>query len=119
VAPKRSRGFVAYVSLCLSLLVGAAGAVLWLNTSLAEGSFEIRDLEIELANMEVRREVINEQLVQRSEPDALAAQAAELGMVESSATGYILLEDGTVLVPPTPAGQESNETAQDGAEDEG
>jgi hypothetical protein len=96
----------------LALLVGSAGAVLWLNTALAQGSFEIHELETKLEHLEVQRDVINEQLVARAEPDALAAKAAELGMVESPATGYILVREGTVIGAAPAAGSEAETEAE-------
>jgi hypothetical protein len=98
----------------VALLAGVGVAVLWLNTSLAEGSFEIQALEGELAALEVNREVINEQLVARGEPGALAARAAGLGMVESAASGYILLREGIIAGSPVAAGTSTDEETGEG-----
>jgi hypothetical protein len=80
--------------------------VLWLNTALAEGSFQIHEFEVRLNELEIERETISEQLVGLAEPQALAARAAELGMIESPATGYIILSDGLIIGSPPPAGDE-------------
>jgi hypothetical protein len=103
-APKRRRGFQLYVVVCLTVLFGALGTVLWLNTALAAGSFEIHELKAELSQLEVQREVMNEDLVRLGEPHGLAARAAELGMIEVPATGYIILSDGLIVGSAAPAG---------------
>ncbi|MDR2374527.1 MAG: hypothetical protein LBD77_10655 [Bifidobacteriaceae bacterium] len=107
-APPRRRGFVLYASACLTLLVGALAAVLWLNTALAAGAFKIHELEVELARLEVERDVMDEELVALAEPQALAAKATELGMIDSPATGYILLRDGRIVGAALAAGAEDD-----------
>jgi hypothetical protein len=82
---------------------------LWLNTALAQGSFQIREYQVRLSELEIEREAINEQLVARAEPQALAARAAELGMIEAPATGYIVLKDGVIIGSAPPAGGEEGE----------
>ncbi|MDR2567024.1 MAG: hypothetical protein LBC97_13415 [Bifidobacteriaceae bacterium] len=114
VAPKRRRGFQLYVGLCLTLLAGALGTVLWLNTALAQGSFEIREYQVKLNQLEIEREAINEALVARAEPRALAAKATELGMIEVPATGYLVLRDGVIIGSAPPAGSDQGENQSEG-----
>jgi hypothetical protein len=102
---------------CLAVLVGALGTVLWLNTALAAGAFEIREYQLQLSDLEIERESLNEQLVALAEPQALAAKAAELGMVAAPATGYLVLRDGTVIgaAPPDETEGEPGQEASAGA----
>jgi hypothetical protein len=112
---------VVYLSACLALLLGGGGVVLWLNTSLAAGAFEIHKLEAELKNHETLQETTIESLVDLAEPAALAEQAAALGMEKSLATGYVILSEGSVILLPSSAevGAEGAAGAQDGAGEEG
>ncbi|MDR0592651.1 MAG: hypothetical protein LBG60_05215 [Bifidobacteriaceae bacterium] len=112
-APKRRRGFQVYVAVCLTMLLGALGAVLWLNTALAAGAFEIHELEVKLSQLEIEREVINEQLVALAEPQGLAARASQLGMIEAPATGYIILLDKRIVGSAPAAGATDPETGEE------
>ncbi|MDR2347077.1 MAG: hypothetical protein LBD90_00350 [Bifidobacteriaceae bacterium] len=117
-APARSRGFLVYLAACLGLLLGGSGVVLWLNTSLAAGAFDIQELEDSLANYQTIKEATAERLTALSEPAALAAAAAELGMVPQHASGYLVLRDGTVINPPPAVEDEAADQAADGASDD-
>ncbi|MDR2454652.1 MAG: hypothetical protein LBD51_09020 [Bifidobacteriaceae bacterium] len=114
-APARSRGFVAYIASCLALLLGGSAAVLWLNTALAAGAFEIQELEDQLASYQTIMEATEESLTLLSEPAALAAKAQELGMVQSHASGYLVLEEGIVINPPSAATDAAADQLDDAA----
>jgi hypothetical protein len=120
-APKRSRGYVPYLACCLAFIAAGSGIVLWLNTALAAGSFEIHNLEAELANYQTLKESAEEQLAMNSEVAALSAKATELGMVPAPAGAYIVLRDGTVVGQAVAAGTDEPdaEGAAEGAAQEG
>ncbi|MDR1118068.1 MAG: hypothetical protein LBL01_02060 [Bifidobacteriaceae bacterium] len=118
--PARSRGFSVYIGACLSLLFGGSAVVLWLNTALAQGAFQIHEMEADLSNYTTMREATEETLTALLEPAALTAKAAELGMVPSHATGYLVLRDGAVVgLPPPPAGAGEPEGEPDGSAESG
>jgi cell division protein FtsL len=115
-APKRRRGYIAYLSLCLVLLVTALVGVLSLNTALAQGSFEMHELEGQLANYESEKNQIQEELTQHGAPANLAAKAQELGMVAPQGTAFILLKQGTVVGATGPATTDKSAESAESAE---
>ena len=79
------------------IVIAALGAVLALNTSMAEGAYESRDLKIEIADLHQQRAAALTQLESNSAPGALAQQAQTLGMVPADRMGFITLATGHVL----------------------
>jgi hypothetical protein len=74
-----------------------------LNTSLQHGSFSQYDLAIERSTLAEQRQDLEQQLADRQEPGALAARAAELGMVHSENPVFLRLADGGVSGTPVEA----------------
>jgi len=97
--PKRRIGRLVYLTVCLTVLVGALVAVLSINTALAKGAFEIHQMERDLANLEAQATKLEELLADQAGPEVLAAKATELGMVPAPNTSYILLQEGTIIGP--------------------
>lgn len=96
-APEQARSLVPFAWTCALIVIGALGAVLLLNTSMASGAYERRDLKIEIANLHEQRAGLITQLELRSSPDQLGASARALGMVPAGTFGFISLEDGIVI----------------------
>ncbi len=92
----RPNAIVPFVTLCVTIIVGTLVSVLLLNTTMAAGAYQGRDLLIETANLLERRADLLLELEAHSAPQNLVEQAAELGMVQATEVGYISLEDGTV-----------------------
>ena len=83
------------------LLAAIAGLVailfpLILNTQMAQRSYDIRDLQIELAELRIQTSVLEGKVLQASAPDSLEEKAREIGLLPSAGTGVITLEDATV-----------------------
>jgi hypothetical protein len=85
-----------FVVLCIGIIVGALVFVLLLNTTMAAGAYEARDLKIESVQLQEQRADLLMELDASAAPQRLAALAAELGMVRASEVGFISLADGTV-----------------------
>jgi hypothetical protein len=92
----RRRSVVPFVVLCVTIIVGALVSVLLLNTTMAAGAYEARDLLIETANLLEHRADLLLDLDAHAAPQNLVESATQLGMVPATEVGYISLEDGTV-----------------------
>jgi hypothetical protein len=56
-APEHARSLVPFTWMCIGMIFAALAAVLVLNTTMAEGAYERRDLKIELADLHQQRAV--------------------------------------------------------------
>jgi len=85
------------------ILVGALVSVLVLNTTMAGGSYEQRELQSQLSELAQREQALLAQLDQEASPETLAARAEALGMVQDSTPAFIRLADSKVIGDPSPA----------------
>lgn len=99
MAPARAP-FVALVLVVLSL---GLGALLLLNTLLAQGSFTLHALEGKVADLADREQELQQRAAELASPQRLARSAAALGMVPSENPAFLRAEDGKVLGEPVPA----------------
>jgi hypothetical protein len=95
-APVASRSLVPFVSLCIAIIVGSLVGVLLLNTQMAQGAYDTRDLKIQIASLSEQRGELVAQLDSNAAPQNLADRAAALGMHPAGKVGFISLEDGYV-----------------------
>jgi hypothetical protein len=123
VPPRQSRNAPArapFVLLVSAILGGGLVMVLLLNTWLAQGSFTVKRLQDQQTAMRNQTQAIAQQIAAQSAPDALAARAAELGMVPAP-NPVFKTKDGAVLgvaqaavrpapppPPPTPSASASS-----------
>ena len=96
-APEQGRSLMPFMWACIAPVVGALAAVLLINTSMAEGAYERRDLKIEIAALHQEAQHLSETIEANGAPDALAARAKQLGMAPATALGFVSLSDGIVL----------------------
>ena len=102
-APLASRSRVPFILVCMTILVGALVSVLVLNTTMAGGSYEQRELQSQLSELAQREQALLAQLDQEASPEVLAARAEALGMVQDSTPAFVRLADAKVIGDPTPA----------------
>jgi hypothetical protein len=95
-APAQTRTRVPFVVACMAILAMALLAALLLNTTMARGAYEQRDLDLELARLASSQQDLSAALDQRASPAELAVAARALGMVQARSTGWLQLADGTV-----------------------
>lgn len=98
-----TKGDGPFVALCLTVLIGGLLSVLLLNTVMAQGSFELRELRTtsdELADIEG---YLAHRVDQLSAPDQLARRASAMGMVPAEGAAFVRLSDGKVLGVAEPA----------------
>lgn len=96
-APQHERTLAPFAWLCVLIVLGALGAVLALNTSMARGAYQSRDLKIEIADLHQQRATALTKLESNAAPGALALQAQTLGMVPADHIGFVTLATGQVL----------------------
>ena len=100
--PERaSRGvFILFVT---GLLGIGLVAMLVINTSLAQGAFQISELQQEQAVLAEQEAVLTQVVEQASTPSALESSARALGMVPNQNPVFLRLSDGAILGNPKPA----------------
>jgi len=67
-----------------------------LNTRMAQTSFEIREQQLVLNELEAQSWTMRAELDRKASPTELERAAKENGMVPAGASGFITLETGTV-----------------------
>ncbi len=84
-------------------LVAGMVVLLVLNTSLAQGAFEIGTLTKAQNQLAVQEQQLLQEVARAEAPEALQARANDLGMVPVAAPVFLRLADGAVLGIPKPA----------------
>ncbi len=87
----------------VGMLVGGMVLLLVLNTSLAQGAFEISTLTRTQNQLAVQEQQLLQQVARAEAPESLQARANSLGMVPVDAPVFLRLADGAVLGIPKPA----------------
>jgi hypothetical protein len=85
------------------LLSLGLGAMLLLNTLLAQGSFALHSLEAQVADLADREQELRQKAAELAAPQRLERRARELGMVPSVNPAFLRSQDGKVLGVPVPA----------------
>ncbi len=97
VAPPPAAGSGLFLGLCVLLLFGGFVGVLVLNTSMAKGSFTLKDLQRQSDALADTQDDLQHALDEVSGPGPLAERARGLGMVPARSPAFLRLSDGTVL----------------------
>ena len=92
-----------FVLLVAALLVCGLGGLLMLNTTLAQGSFRLQDLQARSSALQGEEQALNGQVALEATPQRLAARATALGMVPSINPVFIRISDGAILGRPEAA----------------
>lgn len=102
VVPRRRQRApkVPFVVLVTALLVGGITGLLLFNTHMQQGSFVAGALEERAAVLAGKEESLRMQLQRLRDPQHLAAEAKQLGMVPVNSPAFIRLDDGKVLGNP-------------------
>jgi hypothetical protein len=86
-----------FAALCVTLLAGGLLAVLMFNTSLAQGSFVLHDLQARSGELADTQEALTQAIDAQRAPAQLARQARALGMVPADSAAFLRLSDGKIL----------------------
>ena len=92
--PRRSA--VAILMLLVAVALGAVLASMVLNTRMAQTSFEIREQQLALNELEAQSWTMRAELDRKASPTELEKAAKANGMVPAGTSGFITLETGTV-----------------------
>ena len=96
-------GATTFAIVVVVLLALGMGVLLLLNTTLAQGAFEIDRLQRENSSLQIREQTLAQQVAQAESPVSLQAKADALGMVSAGAPVFLRMSDGKVLGDATPA----------------
>ena len=98
VAPRRAHLHGApFVAVLVSMLVAGLLGLLVLNTVLAQGSFALFGLRTDNRVLADREQSLLREVEALRSPQALAARATEMGMVQGAVPAFLRLSDGVVL----------------------
>lgn len=92
-APVQARSRAPFVLLCIAILGAALLGTLVMNTVMNNEAFAARDVQLQIAREAERADNLGEKIDALSSPQALAARAAGLGMVQSPHPGVLRLSD--------------------------
>jgi hypothetical protein len=87
----------------LTVLSLGLGALLLLNTLLAQGSFALHSLEAQVSELADREQALRQKVAELAAPGRLERRARALGMVPSANPAFLRARDGKVLGVPMPA----------------
>ncbi len=102
-APAQYRSRAGLVFACLALLAAGLVGLLLLNVSLERGAYVLGAQQTRAAKLQEQRQALQEQLAALQAPQALAEQAAKLGMVRNPNAAFIGADTGTISGVPKPA----------------
>ena len=92
--PRRS--LMAVVALLVAVALASVVASMVLNTRMAQTSFEIREQQLTLNELEAQSWTMRSELDRKASPTELEEAAKTNGMVPAGRSGFITLETGTV-----------------------
>ncbi len=86
-----------FILLLVGLLCGALVSLLFISTTLAEGSYRITSLQQQNANLAKQEQLLTQQVAQASSPSQIAAEAQSYGMRPNPQLQFINLKTGKVV----------------------
>jgi hypothetical protein len=99
----RVAGTATFSLVIVGILVFGMVVLLFLNTTLAQGAFQIHELTKAQRALNVTQQELAQKVAVAESPEELEARAVALGMVPSDNPVFIRLADGKVLGTPIPA----------------
>ena len=95
--PRRKASRGTFIALNGAVLIAGLLSLLMINTSLAQGAFELSGLQRELQGLQEEQTTLAESIAKRSSPIALAAAAERLGMVRIRRAAFLRIDDGRII----------------------
>ncbi|MDO5729060.1 MAG: hypothetical protein Q4P71_05475 [Actinomycetaceae bacterium] len=90
------RAALPFILVVVSVLLTVLAINLFLNTQMAQTSYDIRDKQIELNYLNEQTQTLQQRLQVASSPANLERAARAQGMVPAGPTGFITLSTGSV-----------------------
>ena len=101
-APPR-RGDAAFAIFCATLLAAGLVGLLLLNTTLAQGSFTLHQLQATSDELNDTQDALTQSLAASKSPANIASKAVSMGMVPAQSAAFLRLSDGKVIGVAKPA----------------
>jgi hypothetical protein len=86
-----------FILLLVGLLGGALISLLFISTTLAEGSYRITNLQQQNANLAKQEQLLSQQVAQASSPAQIAQEAEAFGMQPNPNLQFINLKTGKIV----------------------
>ena len=95
-AGTQARSRTPFVLLLVGLLAGGLVCLLLINTTLAEGSFQINAMQQKNASLSQQVQDLQEQTAAEESPASISARARQLGMRQVGRLRFIDLKNGRI-----------------------
>jgi cell division protein FtsB len=99
-ARQRIRSRTPFVLLLIGLLGGGLVSLLLINTTLAQGSFQITAMQHQNADLAQQEQALQQQIAQEQSPASIAARARQLGMRPTGRLRFVDLKTGRIFNQP-------------------
>ena len=99
-APPRTLPFALFCSVILTL---GLLALLFINMSLAQGAYELHDLQKRVVALDEEEQQLREELATLESPSHLAEEARKIGMVPGTVPVFLDVSDRSLTGKPVPA----------------
>jgi cell division protein FtsB len=99
-ARQRVRSRTPFVLLLIGLLGGGLVCLLLINTTLAQGSFQITAMQHKNADLAQQEQALQQQITQEQSPASIAERARQLGMRPTGRLRFIDLKTGRIFSQP-------------------
>jgi hypothetical protein len=86
-----------FILLLVGLLGGALVSLLVISTTLAQGAFQITNLQQQNANLARQEQTLTNQVAEAGNPAVIATEAQQLGMRPNPRLGFIDLKTGKIV----------------------
>ena len=86
-----------FILLLVGLLGGALVSLLVISTTLAQGAFQITNLQQQNANLARQEQTLTNEVAQAANPAVIAREAGQLGMRPNPHLGFIDLKTGKIV----------------------
>ncbi|HLI41101.1 MAG TPA: hypothetical protein VKV35_05605 [Streptosporangiaceae bacterium] len=96
-AQRRPAPRTPFIVLIVGLLGGAMISLLVISTTLAQGSFQIANLQQQDATLARQEQVLSQQVAQAESPARIAAEATQLGMRQNPQLAFINPKTGKII----------------------
>ena len=102
----RRTGNGVFAVLCMALLAMGLVSLLMMNTALASGIYQLKDLRATSGTLTDQQEQLTQVVDDLRSPRNLADRAQQMGMVPAKSMAFVRLSDGTVIGEAQPAAAE-------------
>jgi len=102
----RRTGNGGFAVLCMALLAVGLVSLLMMNTALASGIYQLKDLRSESGTLTDQQEQLTQVVDDLRSPRNLADRAQQMGMVPAKSMAFVRLSDGAVIGEAQPAAAE-------------